>query len=54
MTETVKRKAIHRLIRRRIELIKKIKGEDNEELVNKYKEEIKLIEETIFKLRRSE
>ena len=54
MTETVKRKKIHNLIRRRIELIKKIKGEDNEELVNKYKEEIKLIEENIFKLRRSE
>lgn len=47
MTVTVKRKKIHNLIRRRIELVKKIKNEKDEKdetKINSYKEEIKLIE----------
>lgn len=54
MTVTVKRKKIHNLIRRRIELIKKIKSTDNETTINRYKQEIETIEKTILEIRRSE
>ena len=54
MTVTVKRKKIHNLIRRRIELVKKIKNEKDETKINSYKEEIKLIEKTIIEIRGSE
>lgn len=54
MTETVKRKKIHNLIRRRTELIKNIKEEKNQETINKLKEEIKLIENIIINIRESE
>lgn len=54
MTVTVKRKKIHNLIGRRIELVKKIKNEKDETKINSYKEEIKLIEKTIIEIRGSE
>jgi hypothetical protein len=54
MTVTVKRKKIHNLIRRRIELVKKIKNEKDETKINSYKEEIKLVEKTIIEIRESE
>ena len=53
MMETAKRKKIHKLIRRRIKLVKKIKEENNEKTVTIYKKEIKTIEETIIEIRKS-
>lgn len=53
MTETVKRKWIHKLIRRRIELIKKLKTEKDKEIIITYEKEIKLIEERIIEIRRT-
>lgn len=53
MTETVKRKRIKKLIRRRIKLIKKVKQEHNKVVMTKYKQEIKIIEETIIEIRKS-
>ena len=53
MMETAKRKKIHKLIRKRIKLVKKIKEENNEKTVTIYKKEIKTIEETIIEIRKS-